>query len=151
MSQMEIDAAAIRELAALLDETGLTEIEVADGDKRLRISRGAPPAIVGAPALVSAADASALSASPCSPTDPAALGGAPITSPMVGTVYLAPEPGASPFVRPGDHVVEGQTILIVEAMKVMNPIRAPRNGSVKAVVVSDAQPVEYGEVLMVLD
>ena len=138
MSQMEIDAAVIRELAALLDETGLTEIEVADGDKRLRVSRGAVATAVAAPMVAPAAD-------------PAQLGGTPVTSPMVGTAYLAAEPGAPPFVRPGDHVVEGQTILIIEAMKVMNPIRAPRSGAVKAVVVTDAQPVEYGEVLMVLD
>ena len=151
MSQMEIDSAVIRELAALLDETGLTEIEVADGDKRLRVSRGAVATAVAAPMVAPAADSTALGAAPCSPADPAQLGGTPVTSPMVGTAYLAPEPGAPPFVRPGDHVVEGQTILIVEAMKVMNPIRAPRSGAVKAVVVTDSQPVEYGEVLMVLD
>ena len=143
---MEIDTALIRQLADLLHETDLSEIEVADGDRRLRVARLAAATVVQAPATAVTRDAAGAPV----PAEPKASGNA-ITSPMVGTAYLAPEPGAAPFVKAGDRVVEGQTVMIVEAMKVMNPIRAPQDGVVGEVAVTDGQPVEYGEVLLTLE
>ncbi|HTO41286.1 MAG TPA: acetyl-CoA carboxylase biotin carboxyl carrier protein subunit [Rhizomicrobium sp.] len=137
-------ADAIRELAGLLTETGLTEIEIEQNGVRLRVSRqaammtgfaGAAPAPVAAPL----ADTT--------PKGPP-VGGVP--SPMVGTVYLSPEPGKPPFVKVGDTVKEGATLFIVEAMKTMNPILSPRSGTIKEVCVSDAQPVEYGQTLLII-
>lgn len=141
-------AVAVRELAGLLDETGLTEIEVEQNGVRLRVSR-AVTTVVGhaggaAPAPVAA---SAAAATPEAPKGPPA--GA-VPSPMVGTVYVSPEPGKPPFVKVGDTVKEGATLLIVEAMKTMNPILAPRSGTIKEVCVSDAQPVEFGQTLLVI-
>ena len=140
--KLPIDADAIRELAGLLDETGLVEIEVEDSGRRLRVVRGgAATASIPAPA----------------PETPAASGPADVghpgavASPMVGTVYLSPEPGSPPFVKVGDAVSEGDTLLIIEAMKVMNPIRAPRDGAVARVLVESGGPVEFGQVLMVID
>ena len=152
MSSFDVDSDLIRKLAGLLDETGLTEIEFADGDRRLRVTRS--PAPVAAPVAVAAGAVPA----PAPVMDAASPGGAgtatpdgAVTSPMVGTAYLSPEPGAPAFVRPGDAVKEGQTLMIVEAMKVMNPIRAPRAGVVTRILVTDAQPVEFGEVLLTLE
>jgi acetyl-CoA carboxylase biotin carboxyl carrier protein len=146
-NSFEIDGDMVRQLAELLQETGLSEIEIAEGDRRIRVTRQiVQAATVAAPAPAAPAPADVPAGG--------AGGGAPegaVTSPMVGTAYLASEPGASPFVRPGDEVREGQTIMIVEAMKVMNPIRAPRTGTVRQVLVKDAQPVEFGEVLMIID
>lgn len=148
------EAAWIRELAAILDETGLTEIEIQKSDMRVRVSRGggAAPAIAySAPAPVAGSTA----ASPAkSAPAPAANAGPPagaVTSPMVGTVYLSPSPGADPFVKVGDKVAQGQTLMIVEAMKTMNPIASPKAGTVKQVLVRDAQPVEFGEALIVVE
>ncbi|MEC7398214.1 MAG: acetyl-CoA carboxylase biotin carboxyl carrier protein [Pseudomonadota bacterium] len=140
---MKVDSDLIRELAAILDETGLTEIEVSDNGQGLRVSRAgtAAPAVTVAAAPAAAAD-------PAPP--PAAVDADAVTSPMVGTVYLAPQPGDPPFVQPGDTVAQGQTLVIIEAMKVMNPIQAPRAGTVKAIMVDDAQPVEFGDPLVVL-
>lgn len=140
---MKVDSDLIRELAAILDETGLTEIEVSDNGQGLRVSRAgtAAPAVTVAAAPAAAADAAPL---------PAAVDADAVTSPMVGTVYLAPQPGDPPFVQPGDTVTQGQTLVIIEAMKVMNPIQAPRAGTVKAIMVDDAQPVEFGDPLVVL-
>ncbi|MEC7654873.1 MAG: acetyl-CoA carboxylase biotin carboxyl carrier protein [Pseudomonadota bacterium] len=140
---MKVDSDLIRELAAILDETGLTEIEVSDNGQGLRVSRAgtAAPAVTVAAAPAAAADAAPL---------PAAVDADAVTSPMVGTVYLAPQPGDPPFVQPGDTVAQGQTLVIIEAMKVMNPIQAPRAGTVKAIMVDDAQPVEFGDPLVVL-
>ena len=133
------DAELIRELAALLTETGLTEIEYAIGDRRIRIAR--VPG--GAPAI----DAPHAPAAAAGPVDhPGA-----VKAPMVGTAYLAPQPGDPPLVRLGDTVGEGQPLLIIEAMKVMNQIRAPRPGRVARILVADAQPVEYGAVLMLIE
>jgi len=143
----EIDGDMVRQLADLLQETGLTEIEIAEGDRRIRVTRQVTQTVAAAPAAAPAPAAPA-------PAEAPAGGGVPdgaVTSPMVGTAYLASEPGATPFVRPGDSVSEGQTVLIVEAMKVMNPIRAPRSGTVRQVLVKDAQPVEFGEVLLIID
>ncbi len=137
------DPGLIRSLAALLSETGLSEIEYAVGDCRIRVSRGAP-AVVSAPVVPSGpAQASAATA--------LAEDAGAVTAPMVGTAYLAPQPGAAPFVRLGDTVVEGQPLLIIEAMKVMNEIRAPRPGRITRILVADTQPVEYGAALMLIE
>lgn len=149
MSKFPIDEDALRTLAGLLEETGLSEIEVAEGERRLRVARHAPqvaPVAASAPALPAAqAPLPAAGA-------PAVAGPAEgtVTSPMVGTAYLAPEPGAKPFVSAGDHVEKGQTLMIIEAMKVMNALPAPHAGTVKEILVQDGQPVEFGEPLMVV-
>jgi len=149
VGRLTIDPEVIRQLAALLEETGLDEIEVADGGRHVRVGRARGQAAVvqaAAPAPAPAAPA------PAAPAE-APAGGPPagaVTSPMVGTVYLSPEPGAAPFVKVGDQVEAGQTLLIIEAMKVMNPIRAPRGGRVGAVMVANGAPVEFGETLLVL-
>lgn len=151
------EAAWIRELAAILDQTGLTEIEIQKPDVRVRVSRATSgPAVAYAPAA--AAAAAAAPATPAAPRPQAAAEAKPagppagaVTSPMVGTIYLAPSPGADAFVKVGDKVAQGQTLMIVEAMKTMNPIAAPRAGSVKQILVRDAQPVEFGEALIVIE
>jgi acetyl-CoA carboxylase biotin carboxyl carrier protein len=150
MATFDIDGDLVRKLAGLLDETGLTEIEFAEGEKRIRVTKGGTAPAFYAPAPAGAAPAPAAVTSP-----PAALGvsshpGA-LTSPMVGTAYLSSEPGGPPFVRVGDTVKAGQTVLIIEAMKVMNPIKAPKAGMVSQILVEDAQPVEFGEVLMTIE
>ena len=137
------DAELIRTLAALLTETGLTEIEYAIGDRRIRIARVPAPAAAMLTHAVAEPIKSALSA----PIDhPGA-----VKAPMVGTAYLAPQPGDPPFVRLGDSVAEGQPLLIIEAMKVMNQIRAHRPGRIAQIVIADAQPVEYGAILMLIE
>lgn len=144
-----IDADAIRTLAGLLDETGLTEIEVEDGDRKLRVSRGGTVVAAPAPMAIGLGvptHAAELAAEAADVSHPGA-----VKSPMVGTVYIAPEPGAAPYVKVGDQVSEGDTLVIIEAMKVMNPIRAPRSGLVSRVLVENGSPVEYGQVLMVID
>ena len=155
-SGMNIDSKLVRELAELLGETGLTEIEVEDGERKIKVSRGgmvaAAPQHFAAPAP---APALAPSSAPAASDAPApATDGAPahaIKSPMVGTVYLAPEPGADNFVKVGDKVEAGDTLLIVEAMKVMNPITAPASGTVKQLLVDNAQPVEFDQPLVIID
>tara|TARA_B100002019_G_C20736823_1_gene342001 strand:+ start:67 stop:516 length:450 start_codon:yes stop_codon:yes gene_type:complete len=149
---MKIDADAIRELAGLLDETGLTEIEVAEGENVIRVNKGN---IIAAPA------ASPVSM-PSDPTIPQAANtespdtmgqnhpGA-VTSPMVGTVYMAPEPGAPNFISKGSSIQEGETLMIIEAMKVMNPIKAPKSGTIIQIAVENGQPVEYGDVLVIIE
>ena len=138
------DAELIRSLAAVLTETGLTEIEYAIGDRRIRIAR-APTG----PAPASTPTIAVASAAAVSPTS-AELAGA-VKAPMVGTAYLAPQPGELPFVRLGDIVTEGQPLLIIEAMKVMNQIRAPKAGRVAEILIADGAPVEYGQVLMLIE
>jgi acetyl-CoA carboxylase biotin carboxyl carrier protein len=151
-----IDKDLIRELAALLKEVDLAEIEVEQDDFRIRVSRTAtgtpagPVAVGGAPAPAVTAEPAAPAPSPQMPADMAAHPGA-VPSPMVGTVYLAPEPGARAFVQVGDKVSAGQTILIVEAMKHMNEVAAPRAGTVRDILVEDGQPVEFGEPLMIIE
>lgn len=143
-----IDSSAIRELAELLSETGLTEIEIEQGGSRLRVARQVTASYVADPGMRMAAPAApAADAAPAKPKGPPA--GA-VPSPMVGTVYVAPEPGKPPFVKVGDKVSEGDTLLIVEAMKTMNPIAAPRSGTVTEICVSDAEPVEFGQTLLVI-
>jgi acetyl-CoA carboxylase biotin carboxyl carrier protein len=153
---MNIDTALVRELAELLNETGLTEIEVEDDDRKIRVSRGAvaaaAPVYAAAPTPVAAAPAPA-AAAPAPAEAPASAGPDmknAVKSPMVGTCYLTPEPGAAPFIAVGQAVKEGDTLLIVEAMKVMNPITAPRSGTVTAILIETAQPVEFDQPLVVI-
>jgi acetyl-CoA carboxylase biotin carboxyl carrier protein len=151
---MRIDPTLVRELAELLTENQLTEIEVEDGDRKIKVAR-MPAPVIGAPAAMPAAAAPALSAPPMhghedvgAPQEEAT--GKPVKSPMVGTAFLSSEPGAAPFVSVGDTVKPGDTLLIVEAMKVMNPITAPEGGVVKKIMVADAQPVEFDQPLVIL-
>jgi len=150
---MNIDSTLVRELAELLGETGLTEIEVEDGDRKIRVSRGtlaaAPVNYAAAPAPMAEA-APAPAAASGEPPAAAQVDGDAVRSPMVGTVYLASDPETPPFVSVGAAVKEGDTLLIVEAMKVMNPITATRAGTVKAILVDNAQPVEYDQPLVVI-
>ena len=148
-----IDARLVRRLAAILNDTGLTEIEVERGDLRIKVARN-----LAGPALAPAVYAAPAVAAPAGAATPAA-GGAPaadhhegdvVNSPMVGTVYLQAEPGAPPFIRVGDNVAEGATLLIIEAMKTMNPIPAPRAGRILEILVADGQPVEFGEPLVAI-
>jgi acetyl-CoA carboxylase biotin carboxyl carrier protein len=156
-SGMNIDTALVRELAELLNETGLTEIEVEDDDRKIRVSRGAvaaaAPVYAAAPAAPAPAAPAPAAAAPAA-AEPAAPAGPDlknaVKSPMVGTCYLAPEPGAANFVAVGAAVKEGDTLLIVEAMKVMNPITAPRSGTISAILVENAQPVEFDQPLVVI-
>ena len=149
MSQTAIDTDAVRALADLLEETGLTEIEYESGDLRVRVSRAAAVA-AAAPAPAPAASAPS-GAAPASGASAAEDHPGAVTSPMVGVVYLAPEPGAANFVKVGDTVEEGTTLLLIEAMKTFNSVRAPRAGRVTALLVGDATPVEYGEPLVVIE
>lgn len=154
----EIDAALVRQLAEILNETDLTEVEVERGELRIRVARevtvnAAPVQYAAAAAPVAAAPAAAAAPS-AMPSDPATIvarAGEEVKSPMVGTAYLQASPEAPAFVQPGDKVKKGQTLLIVEAMKTMNPIQAPRDGIVAEILVGDAQPVEYGEALVLLE
>lgn len=151
----ENDAALVRQLAEILNETDLTEVEVERGDLKIKVKRSitvaaAPVAYAPAPAPVAAAPAAAAAM----PSDPAAIvarAGEEVKSPMVGTAYLQASPEAPVFVKKGDTVKKGQTLLIVEAMKTMNPIQAPRDGVVADILVGDAQPVEFGEALVLLE
>ena len=157
MSKLDLDPKIVSALAKTLRESGLAEIELREGDRVIRLTAPAPaPQIVqavapNAPAAIAPQPATA----PQAPTAPEAPPAAPepeigeaVTSPMVGTAYLSPSPEAAPFVKAGDPVEKGQTLLIVEAMKVMNPIAAPRAGRVASVLVGDKQPVEFGEPLL---
>jgi acetyl-CoA carboxylase biotin carboxyl carrier protein len=148
VTAMTIDRSLVRELAELLAETGLTEIEVEDGKRKIRVARtvtAAPVMQTYAPAPAAAAPAAAAPAAA-----PAETHANAVRSPMVGTVYLLPEPGATPFISVGQTVKAGDTILIVEAMKVMNAITAPASGTITAILVENAQPVEYDQPLVVI-
>ena len=156
MAKFELDTEFVRKLAAILEETKLGEIELADGERRIRVARPAAPIAQAAPVVMAAAPAVAA---------PAAAAGAPpaasgsdlskhpgvVKSPMVGTAYLAPEPGKPNFVSVGDKVTAGQTLLIIEAMKTFNPIKAPKAGTVMQVLIENARPVEFGEPLMIVE
>lgn len=154
MNKLNIDKKAIRDLAEIMNETGLGEIEIENGDHRLRVSRGSSSAasetiqtvIPAAPAAAPAAASAAPATAPDAGSHPGA-----VKSPMVGTVYLSPEPGSAPFVRPGDMISEGQTLLIVEAMKTMNPIAATKSGKVVEILVGNEEPVEYGQPLAIIE
>ena len=151
---MNIDGALVRELAELLAETNLSEIEVEDGERRIRVARGvaapAMPQTYYAPAPQGGVAPQAAPAAPVADEAPAAPEGTAVKSPMVGTVYLSPEPGSAAFVSVGSQVKAGDTLLIVEAMKVMNPITASASGTVKAILVENAQPVEFDQPLVVI-
>ena len=152
---MRIDPTLVRDLAQLLTDNELTEIEVQDGDRRIKVSRE-PAAIYGAPmAAAPAAAAPALSAPPMHGKEDVGaqdeeVSGQSVKSPMVGTAFLAAEPGGKPFVEVGKPVKAGDTLLIVEAMKVMNPITAPAGGVVKKIMISDGQPVEFDQPLVII-
>ena len=145
-----LDRKLIRELAELLSETGLSEIEIEQPDMRIRVARNFSGTPTPAPVVPVPAAPSAQPAAPQAAVEEAAHPGA-VPSPMVGTVYLAPEPGADPFVKVGDQVSEGQTLMIVEAMKTMNHIPAPRSGKVTAILIENQQPVEFGEPLLIIE
>ncbi|QNP46240.1 acetyl-CoA carboxylase biotin carboxyl carrier protein [Sphingomonas sediminicola] len=148
-ASMRVDTALVRELAEMLTANDLNEIEVEDGDRKIKVRRDAPTAVVAAPAPAAAAPAAApAAAAPAAPQED--VGGDPVKSPMVGTAFMSPEPGAKPFVAVGQAVKAGDTLLIVEAMKVMNPIVAPKAGTVKKINVADGQPVEFDQTLVVL-
>ena len=140
-----VDRELVHTLAALLQETGLTEIEYAVGDRRIRVVRGAPAAPVSL--AVASTPVTPAAASPAAGRD---IAGA-VKAPMVGTAYLQPQPDSAPFIKVGDNVREGQTLLIIEAMKVMNQIPSPRSGRVAQILIADGAPVEYGQPLVVLE
>jgi acetyl-CoA carboxylase biotin carboxyl carrier protein len=146
--KFDLDSNLVRKLAKLLEETGLGEIEYAEGDRRIRL---ATPAVASAHGTAAPPAAAAPTAGGPAPAKEASLPpGLQITAPMVGTVYLAPEPSKPPFVKKGDAVKEGDTLLIIEAMKVMNQIKAPKDGTIAEVLAVDSAPVEFGETLMVI-
>ncbi|OSQ46172.1 acetyl-CoA carboxylase biotin carboxyl carrier protein [Thalassospira alkalitolerans] len=147
MSKFNIDNDAIRQLAELLDETNLTEIEVATGDNRIRVARQGTM-VAAAPAAAPVAAVAA--AAPAAPADASSHPGA-VKSPMVGVVYFSPEPGAAPFISPGSSVSEGQTIMLIEAMKTFNPIRAHKSGKISQIIAIDGHPVEYDEMLVIIE
>ena len=146
-ASMNVDTKLVRELAKLLSETGLTEIEVEDSGRRIKVSRGATaaPQPAAAPAVSAAAAPAPAAAEPAAPDTASA-----VRSPMVGTAYLFPEPGADPYIKVGDKVAAGDTLLVVEAMKVMNPITAPAAGTIQQILIENAQPVEYDQPLVVV-
>jgi len=154
---MQVDAGLVRHLAELLDDTRLTEIEVQDGDRRIRVVRNvaiaAPVAPVSLPhAPAPSAESAAAPSTAAAPVDaPAGSHPGTIKSPMVGTAYLSSAPGAKPFVAVGDQVSAGDTLLIVEAMKVMNPITSPRAGKVTQLMVDNGQPVEFDQPLAIVE
>ena len=145
---------AIRALAQILRETDLTEIELADKDSRVRVTRSvtiAAPVTYAAPAAAPAAPAAVLAPAVAAPAEIDASTPGAVTSPMVGVAYLAPEPGAAPFVTLGARVAAGQTLLLIEAMKTFNQIKAPKAGTVTRILIEPGTPVEYGEPLMIVE
>ena len=155
--RMAVDIELIEQLAELLDRSQLTEIEVEDGDRKVRVIRKHPPVPAAPPAYAAPPPPTApMTRDPAepgaaSPAEPDAIPADAVRSPMVGTAYLAAEPGTAPFSAVGKAVSAGDTLLIVEAMKVMNPIEAPRAGTVRAVLVENGQPVEYDQPLVIID
>jgi len=150
MKKTGIDQQLIHDLAAILDETKLTEIEIEEGDLKIRVARQvqAVQATVQAPMAAPVAQPAASAVAPEAPVD---VSKNAVPSPMVGTAYRASSPGSAPFIEVGQTVTKGQTLLIIEAMKTMNQIPAPRDGTVTAILVDDAQPVEFGEPLVVIE
>ena len=153
MGKLNVDTALIETLAELLQRTGLTEIELAEADSRIRVVRAPQPLTAAVPGPSLAAEPASSGPALAAAARPAAAERHPgaVHAPMVGTGYLTPEPGAAPFITVGAEVGEGQTLLIIEAMKVMNPIRAPRGGRIAEILVSNGDPVEYGELLLVIE
>ena len=150
MAKDKIDQDVIRELAQLLDETGLTEIEFEQGGRRVRVARQVQQTVISAPARGGMPATEAVPTAGAAPIDPAKHPGV-VTSPMVGTAYRGAAPGAAPFVDLGSKVVVGETLLIIEAMKTMNQIPAPRSGTVTQILIEDGQPVEFGEPLVIIE
>ena len=148
MGAMQIDIDLVRQLAAVLDETQLTEVEVQDGERRVRVARKV--SMAAAPAMIAAPAAVAPTVTPVATEAPPSTANA-VKSPMVGTVYLSGEPGAAPFIAVGKQVKAGDTLVIIEAMKVMNPIHAPAGGTVKAILIENGQPVEFDQPLVVVE
>lgn len=146
MAKFDVDEDLVRKLANLMDDTGLSEIEYRSGEQVLRVARGGGVMTVGAPPVAPAREMSGSEAAADSGPHPGA-----VTAPMVGVVYLAPEPGSPPFINPGDIVSEGQTLLLIEAMKTFNPVRAPRAGRVARILITDKIPVEFGEELVIIE
>lgn len=156
MAKFELDTEFVRKLATILEETKLGEIELADGERRIRVARPAAPVAQAAPVMMAAAPAAAAAPVAAPGSAPAAAGDLSkhpgvVKSPMVGTAYLAPEPGKPNFVSVGDKVNAGQTLLIIEAMKTFNPIKAPKAGTVMQILIENARPVEFGEPLMIVE
>jgi acetyl-CoA carboxylase biotin carboxyl carrier protein len=147
---MRVDTALVKELAELLSANELTEIEVEDGDRKIKVKREGAPVMAYAPAPAPVAASAPIAAAPAAEAAPTAPVDA-VKSPMVGTVYLSPEPGAKPFITPGQTVKAGDTLVIIEAMKVMNPITAPKAGKVAQILIGDAQPVEFDQPLVVIE
>jgi acetyl-CoA carboxylase biotin carboxyl carrier protein len=153
MAKFEMDTDFIRKLAAVLEESNLGEIELADGDRRIRIAR---PTVTAAPAQIAVAPAAVpagatVAAAPLAGASDVGKHPGAVKSPMVGTAYLSPEPGKPVFVNIGDKVIAGQTVLIIEAMKTFNPIKVPKAGIVTQILIENARPVEFGEVLMIVE
>jgi acetyl-CoA carboxylase biotin carboxyl carrier protein len=153
MAKFELDTEFVRKLAQILHETNLGEIELGDGDKRIRVARPTVTMAAAPVAAAAAAPAAAPAAAGAAPAGGNDLGKHPgaVKSPMVGTAYLAPEPGKPNFVAVGDKVTLGQTLLIIEAMKTFNPIKAPKAGTIMQILVDNARPVEFGEPLMIVE
>jgi len=152
---MRIDPGLVRELAQLLSDNELTEIEVQDGERRIKVARDPAPVLAAAAPAAAPQHAPALSAPPMHGKEDLGavqdeIAGTTVKSPMVGTAFMSPEPGAAPFIEVGATVKAGDTLLIVEAMKVMNPITAPEAGMIKKIMVSDAQPVEFDQPLVII-
>ena len=154
MAKFEMDTDFIRKLAAILEETGLGEIELSDGERKIRVARPTTVAAPAAPIAVAPMAASApMAMVPVAVAPAADTGNHPgaVKSPMVGTAYLSPEPGKPLFVHVGDKVTAGQTLLIIEAMKTFNPIKAAKAGTVTQILIEDKQPVEFGQALMIVE
>ena len=150
---MRVDSALLRELAELLSANDLTEIEVEDGDRKIKVRREAAAVTYSHAAPAAAVHAAPVAAAPAAAAEaaPAAAPVDAVKSPMVGTAFLSPEPGAKPFIAAGQKVAVGDTLLIVEAMKVMNPIVSTKAGTVRQILVADAQPIEFDQPLVVID
>ena len=144
---MRVDSALLRELAAMLSANDLTEIEVEDGDRKIKVRRDAAPMMAYAPAPAAVAPAAAPAAAEAAPA--AAVDA--VKSPMVGTAFLSPEPGAKPFITVGAPIKKGDTLMIIEAMKVMNPILAPKTGKITQILIADSQAVEFDQPLVVIE
>ena len=152
-NKFDIDPDLVRKLSELLDETGLSEIEYESSGRRIRVARqmSAAPLVSVGGAVPSAAPANTSSQTTDAADALAQRKGTPILSPMVGTVFSSPEPGAEPFIRVGDTITEGQTVMLIEAMKTYNPVRATKSGKVTQILVGDSTPVEFGEELLLVE
>ena len=145
---MRVDSALLRELAAMLSANDLTEIEVEDGDRKIKVRRDAAPVMAYAPPPAAAAPVAAPAAAEAAPAKAAVDA---VKSPMVGTAFLSPEPGAKPFITVGGPIKQGETLMIIEAMKVMNPILAPKTGKITQILIADSQAVEFDQPLVVIE